>query len=142
MERFPIKYLEENLVFHHNGTVWAYYEWLPYNYSCISEDKAAQEFRKIYEIFSRCGVLKVHLLMLNTRQSIHKTIEKSKSYVTGELKETAYAYLDKTEEYLKRCLGESELNVRYFIGFQLSGGIYDIEKEKLTASIRKGLGDF
>lgn len=45
---FPIRYLEENLVFHDGtGDVWAYYEWIPYNYSCISEDKAENIFRGI-----------------------------------------------------------------------------------------------
>ena len=41
LQKFPIKYLEENLVFNsRSGEVYAYYEWIPYNYSCISEDKA------------------------------------------------------------------------------------------------------
>ena len=48
MKKFPIKYLEENLVFGQDPeNVWAYYEWQPYNYSCISEDKAAVIFRGI-----------------------------------------------------------------------------------------------
>jgi len=32
--KFPIKYLESNLVFHSvTGAVFAYYEWMPHNYA-------------------------------------------------------------------------------------------------------------
>ena len=30
---FPIKYIENNLVFNHDGECFAYYELTPYNYS-------------------------------------------------------------------------------------------------------------
>ena len=33
---YPIKYIENNLVFNHDGECFAYYELLPYNYSFLS----------------------------------------------------------------------------------------------------------
>ncbi len=33
---FPIKYIENNLVFNHDGECFAYYELIPYNYSFLS----------------------------------------------------------------------------------------------------------
>ena len=39
---FPIKYIEDNLVFHKDGDCYAYYELIPYNYGFLSvEQKAA-----------------------------------------------------------------------------------------------------
>lgn len=32
---FPIKYIENNIVFNHDGECFAYYELLPYNYSFL-----------------------------------------------------------------------------------------------------------
>ena len=36
---FPIKYIENNLVFNHDGECFAYYELLPYNYSFYSPEE-------------------------------------------------------------------------------------------------------
>ena len=36
---FPIKYIENNLVFNHDGECFAYYELTPYNYSFLSPDE-------------------------------------------------------------------------------------------------------
>lgn len=36
---YPIKYMEDNLVFNHDGEVFAYYELIPYNYSFLSSDE-------------------------------------------------------------------------------------------------------
>ena len=33
---FPIKYIENNLLFNHDGECFAYYELTPYNYSLTS----------------------------------------------------------------------------------------------------------
>ncbi len=35
---FPIKYIENNLVFNHDGECFAYYELTPYNYSFLSPE--------------------------------------------------------------------------------------------------------
>ena len=36
---YPIKYIENNLVFNHDGECFAYYELLPYNYSFLSPNR-------------------------------------------------------------------------------------------------------
>ena len=43
-----MKYLESNLVFGHEGEVWAYYEWEPYNYSCKPQYIIALDPRCIF----------------------------------------------------------------------------------------------
>ena len=37
---FPIKYIENNLVFNHDGECFAYYELTPYNYSFLSPEES------------------------------------------------------------------------------------------------------
>lgn len=145
MQQFPIKYLEENLVFNNRtGDVYAYYEWIPYNYSCISEDKAKRIFAEMRNLFSRSRAKKSHLLLINTEESIHDTIGRSKTQVKGELKETACAYLDGVEEQLKRYHGENELAPRFYIGFLLSGEDYELSKKEISIweSVRLGIRDF
>ena len=39
---YPIKYIENNLVFNHDGECFAYYELLPYNYSFLSPEQKYQ----------------------------------------------------------------------------------------------------
>ncbi|MFR4810840.1 hypothetical protein [Clostridium perfringens] len=36
---FPIKYIENNLVFNKEGECFAYYELIPYNYSFLSAEQ-------------------------------------------------------------------------------------------------------
>ena len=144
VRKFPIKYLEENLVFHaQTGDVWAYYEWMPYNYSCISEDKAMVVYRKIQEMFAKCGAPKIHLLMLTFEGSLRRTFEDAKALVKGGFQETACDLLDQQEEYLEEQNGGSELLPRFFVGFQLSGGAYESEERvSLRAQAALILGDF
>lgn len=155
MKKFPIKYLEENLVFGREaGNVWAYYEWQPYNYSCISEDKATAVFRGISQMLSRCGVNRMHFLMLTLEENLHETFARSKAQVKGEFTETAREYLDQQEQYLMAQSGGRELSVKFYVGFRLSGAVYGSEEKKglreqavlaltdFLASVNEGLGDY
>ena len=50
---YPIKYIENNLVFNHDGECFAYYELFPYNYSFLSPEQKYQvhdSFRQKYWI--------------------------------------------------------------------------------------------
>jgi len=40
---YPIKYIENNLVFNHDGECFAYYELLPYNYSFLSPEQGRKD---------------------------------------------------------------------------------------------------
>ena len=155
MKKFPIKYLEENLVFGQDPeNVWAYYEWQPYNYSCISEDKAAVIFRGISQMLSRCGVNRMHFLMLTLEESLHETFARSKAQVKGAFKKAACDYLDRQEAYLEAQSGGRELSVKFYVGFRLSGAVYESEERKgireqiglalsdFFRSVNEGLGDY
>lgn len=145
MQQFPIKYLEENLVFNgRTGDVYAYYEWMPYNYSCISEDKAEGIFEEIRNLFSRSRAKKSHLLLINTEESIHDTIARSKAEIKGELRQIACRYMDEIEGHLKQMHGENELEARFYIGFLLSGEDYELSrtKESFREAIHSVLHEF
>lgn len=143
--KFPIKYLDGNLVFHStSGEVYAYYEWMPYNYSCVGEDEAHSILLEMERLFSRTKTDKFHMLMINTEESIHDTIVRSKNQVKGELTEIAYDFLDGVEEHLKRLHGENEIAVRFFIGFLLSGEefVFSGQKVSLRETLASGVKDF
>lgn len=126
-KEFPIKYLENNLVFNNKtGDVYAYYEWMPYNYSCISEDKALAVADNIGKLLVSARSKKMHLLLVNTEESIHETIARSKKLVKGDLKDTAWRMLDGVELFLEDVHGKNEIEVRFYIGFLLSGGEYEL----------------
>ena len=63
--KFPIKYLESNLVFHSvTGAVFAYYEWMPHNYAFISEDQAGMIAQDMEHLIALVDVPSFHLLDL------------------------------------------------------------------------------
>lgn len=122
LPKFPLKYLESNLVFNHDGTVYAYYEFLPYSYGFAGQDKAFQIRNNLLRLFRQAKSKRVRLYTCSSEDRIDSTIERSKKLVksTGELKELAFKHLDGVEEILVEMNGEYELSTRFFLGFQLS----------------------
>ena len=52
---YPIKYIENNLVFNHDGECFAYYELLPYNYSFLSPEQKYQVHDSFRQLIARTG---------------------------------------------------------------------------------------
>lgn len=143
MTLFPIRYLEQNLVFNRcTGDVWAYYELFPYNYSCIGEDKALSIADEMERLVVGSRAQKLHFLMINIEESIHRTIGCSKAQVQGELKGVAEALLDGVEAQLKRYHGENELAVRFYIGFLLKGDDLGVSRVSSMEAFKAGVKDF
>lgn len=140
---FPIKYLEENLVFNADtGAVYAYYEFDSYNYSLISEDKAMIFFRNMEQLIERSQVSSFHMLDVATEESIHDIIIRSKKDIQGVFQDMAYEYMDGIEEHLKKIYGDYIVKYRYYIGFQLSMNEYGLMKDNLLEDIKAGIRDF
>lgn len=137
-----IKYMEENLIFNVNGDVYAYYEWMPYNYSFISEDKALGIFQDINDLISASRAEHFHLLLVSTEESVSDAIERCKGSVKGELAPLAFAHLDGIRDYLIDCNGKYEVEYRYYIGFQLSESDYELEERSLKNELKIGLQGF
>ena len=116
---YPVKYIENNLVWNTEGECFAYYELIPFNYSFLSleqKDAVHDAFRQLIAQ-NRDG--KIHALQISTESSIRAAQERSKKSVTGRLKEIAYAEIDEQTENLVATLGDTQVDYRFFIGFKL-----------------------
>ncbi len=116
---YPIKYIENNLVWNNEGECFAYYELIPFNYSFLSleqKDAVHDAFRQLIAQ-NRDG--KIHALQISTESSIRVAQERSKKSVTGRLKEIAYAEIDEQTENLVAALGNTQVDYRFFLGFKL-----------------------
>ena len=116
---YPIKYIENNLVWNIEGECFAYYELIPFNYSFLSleqKDAVHDAFRQLIAQ-NRDG--KIHALQISTESSIRATQERSKKSVTGRLKEIACAEIDEQTENLVASLGDTQVDYRFFLGFKL-----------------------
>lgn len=139
--KFPVKYLEENLVFSSEGDVYAYYECGPYNYSFLGEDKAEEIYYNLEQMVLSARSNQMHMLCIAIEESIHETIERSKKEVKGELKGLAYQYLDGVEQHLKKIHGENELDYRHYIGFKLSLENSELSKGSAWENLKRGIRD-
>lgn len=116
---YPIKYIENNLVWNNEGECFAYYELIPFNYSFLSleqKDAVHDAFRQLIAQ-NRDG--KIHALQISTESSIRAAQERSKKSVTGRLKEIACAEIDEQTENLVASLGDTQVDYRFFLGFKL-----------------------
>ena len=112
---YPIKYIENNLVWNNEGECFAYYELIPFNYSFLSleqKDAVHDAFRQLIAQ-NRDG--KIHALQISTESSIRAAQERSKKSVTGRLKEIACAEIDEQTENLVASLGDTQVDYRFFL---------------------------
>ena len=117
--RPPIKYIENNLVFNHDGECFAYYELMPYNYSFLSDDEKVQIHDHFRQLIAQNHDGKIHAVQISTENSIRAVQERGKALVTGQLKDVADARIDDQTEALTDMIGEHQVDVRFFIGFKL-----------------------
>lgn len=152
--KYPIKYIENNLVFNHEGECFAYYELLPYNYSFLTLEQKEQIHISFRQLIAQSRQGKIHALQISTERSIRHLQEKSKQHLSGRLKEVAIERIDEQTEALVDMIGEHQMDVRFFIGFKLMTNEEEMSlktmqksaKETITAFIRevnhKLMGDF
>lgn len=102
---YPIKYIEHNLVFNHDGECFAYYELLPYNYSFLSPEQKYQVHDSFRQLIAQNRDGKIHALQISTESSIRAAQERSKQEVTGKLKDVACTKIDAQTEALISMIG-------------------------------------
>ena len=117
--RFPVKYIENNMVLNHDGEWYAYYELIPYNYSFLSNDEMSRVYGVMDQLVNQMRAGNMHFLQIATEVSIRNIAEQSKSYVTGELAEAAVSRIDSQTDALVGMIGEHQIDYRYYIGFKL-----------------------
>ncbi|MFD2695439.1 hypothetical protein, partial [Sporolactobacillus shoreicorticis] len=111
---YPIKYIENNLVFNHDGECFAYYELIPYNYSFLSPEEKGEVHDHFRQLIAQSRDGKIHALQIATESSIRATQARSKQTVTGKLKDVAYRKIDEQTEALVGMLGENQIDYRFF----------------------------
>ena len=104
---YPIKYIENNLVFNHDGECFAYYELLPYNYSFLSPQQKLQVHDAFRQLIAQNRDGKIHALQIATESSVRAAQERSKQEVTGKLKAVALGKIDEQTEALVSMIGET-----------------------------------
>ena len=116
---FPIKYVDNNLVWNKDNEVFAYYELIPYNYSFLSAEQKFIVHDSFRQLIAQSREGKIHALQIATESSIRSMQEQSKKLVTGKLKKVAYQKIDEQTEALVSMIGDNQVDYRFFLGFKL-----------------------
>ena len=116
---YPIRYIENNLVWNKDGEVFAYYELVPYNYSFLSPEQKYIVHDNFRQLIAQSREGKLHALQIATESSVRATQEKSKRLVTGKIRDVAVAKIDEQTEALVSMIGDNQVDYRFFLGFKL-----------------------
>ena len=116
---FPIKYIDNNLVWNKDNEVFAYYELIPYNYSFLSAEQKFIVHDSFRQLIAQSREGKIHALQIATESSIRSIQEQSKKLVTGRLRDVAIQKIDEQTEALVSMIGDNQVDYRFFIGFKL-----------------------
>ena len=77
---YPIKYIENNLVWNKDGECYAYYELVPYNYSFLSPEQKIQVHDSFRQLIAQNRDGKIHALQI----VLHKSVPKMKSLASSK----------------------------------------------------------
>lgn len=139
---FPIKYLENNLVFNHDGECFAYYELIPYNYSFLSAEQKYLVHDSFRQLIAQNRDGKIHALQIATESSVRAAQERSKQKVTGRLREIACAKIDEQTEALVSMIGDNQIDYRFFIGFKLLVTEQEVNLKNMGKSAGMSFSEF
>ena len=116
---FPIKYIDNNLVWNKDNEVFAYYELIPYNYSFLSAEQKFIVHDSFRQLIAQSREGKIHALQIATESSVRSIQAQSKKLVTGRLRDVAIQKIDEQTEALVSMIGDNQVDYRFFIGFKL-----------------------
>lgn len=140
--KYPIKYIENNLVFNHDGECFAYYELVPYNYSFLSPEEKFQVHDSFRQLIAQNRDGKIQALQLSTESSIRATQERSKKEIIGKLKKVATKKIDEQTDALVEMIGDNQVDYRFFIGFKLSLNDQEVTIKNVSNEFWISLQDF
>ena len=66
---FPIKYIDNNLVWNKDNEVFAYYELIPYNYSFLSAEQKCIVHDSFRQLIAQSREGQIHALQIATESS-------------------------------------------------------------------------
>ncbi len=140
--KYPIKYIENNLVWNNDGECFAYYELLPYNYSFLSPEQKLQVHDSFRQLIAQNRDGKIHALQISTESSIRSIQENSKKGIVGKLKGVACKRIDEQTDGLISMIGENQVDYRFYIGFKLLSGEQDLSVKGFTKEAKNAAMDF
>ena len=76
---YPIKYIDNNLVWNTDNEVFAYYELIPYNYSFLSAKQKFIVHDNFRQLIAQSREGKIHALQIATESSI-RSIQEARFY--------------------------------------------------------------
>lgn len=138
---YPIKYIENNLVWNTEGECFAYYELIPFNYSFLSLEQKDAVHDAFWQLIAQNRDGKIHALQISTESSIRAAQERSKKSVTGRLKKIACAEIDEQTENLIASLGDTQVDYRFFIGFKLVVTDKELSMKDVGKQVKNVLSD-
>lgn len=139
---YPIKYIENNLVWNTDGECFAYYELIPYNYSFLSPDQKHQVHDSFRQLIAQNREGKIHALQISTESSIRTAQERSKDEMSGKLKDIAHEKIDEQTEALVSMIGENQVDYRFYIGFKLVLNEKEVSMKQVNQEIRNAFSYF
>lgn len=139
---YPIRYIENNLVWNKDGEVFAYYELVPYNYSFLSPEQKYIVHDNFRQLIAQSREGKLHALQIATESSVRATQEKSKRLVTGKLRDVAVAKIDQQTEALVSMIGDNQVDYRFFLGFKLMVTEQDLNLSSMKKSAFMSFKEF
>lgn len=131
---FPIKYIDNNLVWNKDNEVFAYYELIPYNYSFLSAEQKFIVHDSFRQLIAQSREGKIHALQIATESSIRNIQEQAKNLVTGRLREVAIQKIDEQTEALVSMIGDNQVDYRFFIGFKLMATEQEVNLKNIKKS--------
>ena len=143
---FPIKYIDNNLIFNHNGECFAYYEMRGYNYSFLSPEEKLGIHTSFRQLVAQSREGMIHALEISTESSIRIAQEKAKKYVKGNLANVALDDIDRQTELLTGVMGEmgkdNQVDYRFYIGFKLVTTDNNVVKESVIKKLKSWVSEF
>ena len=137
---FPIKYIDNNLVWNKDNEVFAYYELIPYNYSFLSAEQKYIVHDSFRQLIAQSREGKIHALQIATESSVRSIQEQSKKLVSGRLRDVAIQKIDEQTEALVSMIGDNQVDYRFFLGFKLM--VTEQEVNNMKKSLFMTVKDF
>ncbi|MBH9841376.1 ATP/GTP-binding protein, partial [Clostridioides difficile] len=102
---FPIKYMDNNLVWNKDNEVFAYYELIPYNYSFLSAEEKFIVHDNFRQLIAQSREGNIHALQSAPESSIKNIQEQLQKLVSGKLRAVAIQHIDELSDALVSMIG-------------------------------------
>lgn len=139
---YPIKYIENNLVFNKDNECFAYFELIPYNYSFLSAEQKFIVHDSFRQLIAQNRDGKIHALQIATESSVRSMQERSKKKITGKLHDIACQKVDEQTDALISMIGDNQIDYRFFLGFKLMVTEQEVNIKSMKKSVSMTFKDF